>query len=323
MFKKIAKKYIPVKYFDRIRSFLNSLNFFSYILHDYDHIFKIKDKSVKISDIIRQYHRVEKSLGKIPYNSSRGYRPVNKLMFLLEKYEIENDIKDIQFYVGIRVLNQFFSKNKDYKSELYKRLKKLDKYNKEIKTGIENTSKSYFINNSSKNFENLAKSRKSIRYFSTEKVDINLIKKALDISKKTPSVCNRQGWYTWVVSNPNLINHFRKIHNGFSNKNQNLKTLLVITFDKNVFDYPLERNQGYTDAGLYAMSVMYSLTSLGIASCPLNSNLLIKPKKEFKKMIGIPNNFTIAMFIAVGNYLDDNISPISYRYSVENKTTFL
>ena len=323
MFKKIAKKYIPVKYFDRIRSFLNSLNFFSYILHDYDHIFKIKDKSVKISDIIRQYHRVEKSLGKIPYNSSRGYRPVNKLMFLLEKYEFENDIKDIQFYVGIRVLNQFFSKNKDYKSELYKRLKKLDKYNKEIKTGIENTSKSYFINNSSKNFENLAKSRKSIRYFSTEKVDINLIKKALDISKKTPSVCNRQGWYTWVVSNPNLINHFRKIHNGFSNKNQNLKTLLVITFDKNVFDYPLERNQGYTDAGLYAMSVMYSLTSLGIASCPLNSNLLIKPKKEFKKMIGIPNNFTIAMFIAVGNYLDDNISPISYRYSVENKTTFL
>ena len=323
MFKKIAKKYIPVKYFDRIRSFLNSLNFFSYILHDYDHIFKIKDKSVKISDIIRQYHRVEKSLGKIPYNSSRGYRPVNKLMFLLEKYEIENDIKDIQFYVGIRVLNQFFSKNKDYKSELYKRLKKLDKYNKEIKTGIENTSKSYFINNSSKNFENLAKSRKSIRYFSTQKVDINLIKKALDISKKTPSVCNRQGWYTWVVSNPNLINHFRKIHNGFSNKNQNLKTLLVITFDKNVFDYPLERNQGYTDAGLYAMSVMYSLTSLGIASCPLNSNLLIKPKKEFKKMIGIPNNFTIAMFIAVGNYLDDNISPISYRYSVENKTTFL
>lgn len=323
MFKKIFKKYIPVKYFDFIRSLLNKLNFFSYLLHDYNHLFTINDKSVKISNIIRQYHRVEKSLGKIPYNSSRGYRAVNKLMFFLEKYEFENEIKDIQFYVGLKVLHQFFNKNKDYKSEVYIRLKKLDNYNKEIKTGIETTSKSYFINNSSKNFENLAKSRKSIRYFSDEKVDVNLIKKALDISKKTPSVCNRQGWHTWVVSNPNLINHFRKIHNGFSNRNQNLKTLLVITFDKNVFDYPVERNQGYTDAGLYAMSVMYSLTSLGIASCPLNSNLLIKPKKEFKKMIGIPNNFTIAMFIAVGNYLDDNISPISYRYSVENKTTLL
>lgn len=323
MFKKIAKKYIPVKYFDVLRSFLNKLNFFTYLLHDYDHLFMINDKSVHVSNIVRQYHRVEKSLAKIPYNSSRGSRAIKKLMFFLEKYEVENEIKDIQFYVAINVLHQVFSKNKDYKSEVYIRLKKLDNYITDIKTGIESTSKSYFINNSSKSFENLAKSRKSIRYFSDKKVDISLIRKALDISRKTPSVCNRQGWHTWVVSNPSFINHFRKIHNGFSNKEQNLSTLLVITFDKNVFDYPVERNQGYTDAGLYAMSVMYSFTSLGIASCPLNSNLLIKPKKEFKKMIGIPNNCTIAMFIAIGNYLDDNISPISYRYSVDDKTTFL
>jgi nitroreductase len=323
MIKQLVKKYIPTKYFSSIRLLLNNLNFVLYIYYDYKHLFKIKSKSVKISNIIRQYHRVEKSLSKIPYDSSRGYRAVKSLINLLEKYEVENDIKDIQFYVGLKVLNQFFNKNKDYKSEVYIRLKKLDNYNKEIKTGIETTSKSYFINNSSKNFENLAKSRKSIRYFSDEKVDVDLIKKALDISKKTPSVCNRQGWHTWVISNPNLINHFRKIHNGFSNKNQKLSTLLIMTFDKSVFDYPLERNQGFTDAGLYSMSVMYSLTSLGIASCPLNSNLLLKPKKEFKKRIGIPDNYTIAMFIAVGNYLEDNISPISYRYSVEDKTTFL
>lgn len=323
MIKQLVKKYIPTKYFSSIRLLLNNLNFVLYIYYDYKHLFKIKSKSVKISNIIRLYHRVEKSLSKIPYDSSRGYRAVKSLINLLEKYEVENDIKDIQFYVGLKVLNQFFNKNRNYKSEVYIRLKKLDNYNKEIKTGVETTSKSYYINNSSKNFENLAKSRKSIRYFSDEKVDINLIKKALDISKKTPSVCNRQGWHTWVISNPNLINHFRKIHNGFSNKNQKLSTLLIMTFDKSVFDYPLERNQGFTDAGLYSMSVMYSLTSLGIASCPLNSNLLLKSKKEFKKMIGIPNNFTIVMFIAVGNYLEDNISPISYRYSVDDKTTFL
>ena len=186
MIKQLVKKHIPTKYFSSIRLLLNNLNFVSYIYYDYKHLFKIKNKSVKISNIIRQYHRVEKSLSKIPYDSSRGYRAVKRLINLLEKYEIESDIKDIQFYVGLKVLNQFFLKNEDYNSEIYKRLKKLDIYDKEIVSGIESTPKSYFIVNSSNNFENLAISRKSIRYFSDEKVDVNLIKKALDISKKHP-----------------------------------------------------------------------------------------------------------------------------------------
>ena len=30
---------------------------------------------------------------------------------------LENEIKDIQFYVGLKVLHQFFNKNKDYKNK--------------------------------------------------------------------------------------------------------------------------------------------------------------------------------------------------------------
>jgi nitroreductase len=262
-------------------------------------------------------------LSKNPYNSSRGYRAASTLINLLEKYEVENDNKDIQFYVGLRVLNEFFSANKNYDSEIYKRLKYFDKYDKITKAGVESTPKSFFIKNKQLDFEKLAESRKSIRYFSDEKVDVDLIYKALDIAKKTPSVCNRQGWHTWVITKPDIIKYFRKIHNGFSADNQKLTSLLIMTFDKNAFDYPLERNQGFTDVGLYSMSVMYALASLGLASCPLNSNLLLKPKKQFKNLVGIPDNYTICMFIAVGNYLDENISPISYRYSVEDKTTFI
>lgn len=324
MIKKILKKYIPVKYFTFIRSSLNSFSFFNYVFYDYRHIFKFNLKNkTKISDIIRQYHRVEKSLSKTPFNPKRGYRAAFSLVLFLEKYAIENELKDIQFYVGLNVLEKFFKKNKDFKSDIYKRLKNLDKYKKDTKAGVEKTPKSFFLNNSNKSFETLAKLRKSIRYFSDKKVDANLIEKALEISKKTPSVCNRQGWHTWVIAKPSLIDHFRKIHNGFVDENQKLKTLLVMTFDKDFFDYPMERNQGFTDVGLYSMSVMYALTSLGLASCPLNSNLLLKHKINFKKIVGIPDNYTICMFIAVGNYLDENISPISFRYPAKNKSTFI
>ena len=181
----------------------------------------------------------------------------------------------------------------------------------------------YFLDNALKSFENLAKSRKSIRYFSDQKVDLILVEKALDIASKTPSVCNRQGWHTWIITEPKIISLFREVHNGFANENQKLTTLLVMTFDKNAFDYPMERNQGFTDAGLYSMSVMYSLTHVGLASCPLNSNLLLGDKKRLRKAIGLPDNYTIAMFIAVGNYLEENISPISFRYNAKQKSTLI
>ncbi|MDA7537416.1 nitroreductase family protein [Akkermansiaceae bacterium] len=278
---------------------------------------------MQISDIVRQYHRIEKAMCKKPYDSSRGLRAVDNLTKLLKRYEVENDQKSCQFYVGILVLKKFFLKNNDETSDRFKSWENLDKYDKEIPAGVEITNKNYFIENSSCSFEKLARSRKSIRYFSEEEVDVNLIIKALDIAKKTPSVCNRQGWHTWVVTEPTMIDEFRRVHNGFAEKNQNLATLLVMTFKKDVFDYPLERNQGFTDAGLFSMSVMYALTSVGLASCPLNSNLLIKDKKEFSKRVGIPQNYTIVMFIAVGNYLESNRTPISHRYPVLDKTTFL
>jgi nitroreductase len=324
MIKKLIKNYIPVKYFTVIRQLINRLNFFSYLYYDYRHLFKLrKNKQVKISDIIRQYHRVEKSLTKVPYNPKRGHRAAYALLNFLEKYQIENKEKDVQFYVGLNALRQFFNNNKEIDSKAHDRLNKFIDIDFEVNSGVEVTPKSYFLENALKSFENLAKSRKSIRYFSDQKVDLILVEKALDIASKTPSVCNRQGWHTWIITEPKIISLFREVHNGFANENQKLTTLLVMTFDKNAFDYPMERNQGFTDAGLYSMSVMYSLTHVGLASCPLNSNLLLGDKKRLRKAIGLPDNYTIAMFIAVGNYLEENITPISFRYNAKQKSTLI
>ena len=90
MIKKLAKNFIPVKYFTVIRRFINRLSFLTYLYYDYRHLFKLrKNKQVKISDIIRQYHRVEKALSKVPYNPKRGHRAAYELLNFLEKYRIE------------------------------------------------------------------------------------------------------------------------------------------------------------------------------------------------------------------------------------------
>jgi hypothetical protein len=61
---------------------------------------------------------------------------------------------------------------------------------------------------------------------------------------------------------------------------------------------------------------MYTLHSKGIASCPLNANMTLKNTYTLKKLLDIPSNENIVMFIAVGNYKDTNIIPVSKRKNV-------
>ena len=117
----------------------------------------------------------------------------------------------------------------------------------------------------------------------------------------------------WLIKNTNSLDTFKKVHNGFRSEDQNLTKLLVITFTKNSFSYPLERHQGYTDSGLFAMSLMHAFTHLGIATCPLNANLGISQEKEFRSAAGIGIEYGIVMFIAVGNYKENNICAVSQR----------
>jgi nitroreductase len=116
-----------------------------------------------------------------------------------------------------------------------------------------------------------------------------------------------------LITNPDVISLFKKIHNGFARPDQYLSTLMVICFSKSSFDYPLERNQGYTDGGLFSMSIMYALTHLGLASCPLNANLSKIAEKKLRNAINLSDEFGLVMFIAVGHFQDKTIVPVSQR----------
>jgi len=325
MIRRLLKYLFPTEWFDILRNTSNILNYFVFL--KYDHPFKslrLGTSDTGIYQIIRQYHRLEKAMSKEFFDSSRGKRAAITLLKLLEKNRESNVRNNIQYSVAWKVLDKYIVLDETRHSALRERLDKIFIHRtEELTVGVERTLKNDFLKGAGSNFQVLSNSRKSIRYFSRKEVPDTIVLNALDIAKKTPSVCNRQGWHTWLIKDKSIISEFRKVHNGFAQKRQNLQTLLVITFDMSAFDYPVERNQGYVDGGLYSMSVLYALTSLGVASCPLNSNLHLSDKKRFKKLIGISDNYRIVMFIAVGNYLEENVSPISYRSPVKDKMTIV
>ena len=104
---------------------------------------------------------------------------------------------------------------------------------------------------------------------------------------------------------------------GFTDK---IKTLSIVTGETQYFSYK-ERNQISIDSGMFSMSYILALHSLGLATCPLNMCVSLKIEKQIKAIANIPASSKIIMYIAIG-YAEENSSVAkSYRRKTESFIT--
>jgi nitroreductase len=164
-------------------------------------------------------------------------------------------------------------------------------------------------------FRSLANSRVSVRDYGEEEVDTRLIEEALDISMKTPSVCNRQTWMAHLVTNQELVDKILAIQSGFSGNGTNLRSLILVTTNVKYFSGPNERNQGYVDGGIYLMSLVYALTYKGLATCILNTDFDLKRESELRFLLRLEESELLIGIITIGTYPETFKAPVSIRDS--------
>lgn len=320
MLKEYVKSVVPPRFHRKFGRFISFFLILNYVFKDFRvYITSYFNVSPFMLEglITKEYHRLEKSLSNPSFASNRGVSAAFSLLISLEKVKSLNYKFTHQHHVGKKVLEKFL-KEQDYGEqwvkEIYSRLSSIncESYCDILDCGISDYKLSAECDTLP--FSLLVKNRRSVRFFNDKQVDISTIKRALSISSMTPSVCNRQAWFTFVVQRSDCLEVFRDIHKGFSDKKlQILNTLLVVTFRRDMFSYPSERFQGYTDGGLYSMSLMYALTSLGVSSCPLNANLPPEKEKVLRSKLNISSEYGLVMFIACG-YQDSTIKiPVSSR----------
>lgn len=285
--------------------------------------------------ITKEYHSIEKGLSNISFRIGFGQVNLPKLVdSLLIYYDKGYDKSHTAFITGLAVINAYIERHasmNNLDSELKSFLKSIElkinhiQYNLKgsIRGGMLEISKTFLLKKSISNFGELALNRYSIRDYSKESVDISIINNALEISSKTPSVCNRQDWHSLVISDKDLIRNVLSIQKGLTGQGSNISYLLVICADNNNFVDYKERNQGFIDGGMFSMSLIYSLTALGVATCPLNANLSIRDEKKVRKLLSLKQNLSLIMFISVGHYLEINRVPVSQRYRLSELVTFL
>jgi nitroreductase len=142
--------------------------------------------------------------------------------------------------------------------------------------------------------------RHSVRHFDPAPVDPALIRRAIEMAQKAPSVCNRQSGRVHVLTSDAGKARALKYQNG-NRGFEVIPVVLLITSDLRCFLEPSERYQAWIDGGLFAMSVNYALHSLGLGACMLNWSVDASTDAAMRMANAIPEHESIIMMMAVGH----------------------
>lgn len=143
--------------------------------------------------------------------------------------------------------------------------------------------------------------RCSVRQFAPGPIDRATLERAVVLAQKTPSVCNRQCARVHIYTDPGEMRSVLKHQDGNTGFGHEVGAVMVITSDLSCFYKEGERNQGFVDGGLFAMSLVYALHSLGLGSCLLNWSRGPHDDQKLRREIGLPDNEVIITLLAAGH----------------------
>lgn len=328
--KQIIKKYIPKHLFSPARSVYRRGYAIVAYRHDRKRFMKHYAQNTKSDNqinteahVIFSAHQIEKGLSHIDFRDGFGKAALKNLRDGLEKL---TDHNSTTYKAGLSAIKAYLDihKQRHYDISVQEDIIGQDLVTEALEHGndmsghytIEKASKD---GNRKKNFEELFKGRYTVREFSDKQVDMAKIYEAIDISTKTPTVCNRQAFRIVIVTNHDKIKRALQIQNGFRGYDYPPVLALILT-DTRSFRGVAERNNLYIDGGSFMMAFLLGLEYAGLAACPLNTMFSIKSEKETRRILDIDDNYNFISYVAIGNFRDLNKVAKSFRFSAEEIT---
>lgn len=266
------------------------------------------------SSIMMQAHIIEKGLSLADVKPWFGQPKIETLIIDIKKYYNQFGDKKLLFWV-VSMLQSYMDYNAESEGaptkivEQFETLKALlgDFCDESLMGGFVEANKQ---DNPSigLDYAQFAASRHSVRTFTGEQVDENSIHRALKVAETTPSACNRQPWYNYVVTDKKKIEDILTIQRG-SRQFKDTVSALIITSSSAHFFFNNEYNQMYFNTGLYAMNLMFALHSEGLGNIPLNMGISMDDLGKIRLICGIPETEMPISLIAVG------VLPPKYKYA--------
>jgi nitroreductase len=287
-----------------------------------------KTREKERSYILIQSHIIEKGLSLAEVKPWFGQPKIAALISNVKDYYKNYGDKKLLYWV-VSMLQVYMDFNAHYDGapttiiEQFDDLSRLlgDFKDESLKGGfVEVTNQNDFV--STIDFEKFARSRHSVRSFTGESIDIQLLHKALKIAETTPSACNRQPWYNYVVTNKKEIVDLLTIQRGSRQFKETVSALVVTCSSAHFFGND-EYNQMYFNTGLYAMNLLYALHSEGLGTIPLNMGIGDEDLSKIRVICRIPDSQMPISLIAVGILPERYKYAKSARFSYKDYTKFV
>ena len=169
------------------------------------------------------------------------------------------------------------------------------------------------------------KTRKSIRKYEREDVDLNLIKKIIEISVNSPSGGNAQNWFTYIIKNKDILNRMRSevetVYKKVTGKdapsvyaffNEAPVVLAVVQkpyigslddilekADKNRnYERKFIVNPGLQGVSSFITHILLVAHNEGLGACWMTGPLIAKP--EIESMLGVKKPDNLVALIPIG-----------------------
>lgn len=286
-----------------------------------------KSKNHHEARIIHAYHNIEKGLSLKNTRIGFGKEKVKYLIRILDEYRLKYGWNDT-CKVALNVLDSYYNfnlsnglKNEELKKEILRLKNTIPSHSEKISGGgIVHVKREDIERAANIDFKSFAYNRYSIRNFKEGEINIDKIKEAVEIALKTPSVCNRQTCRIHIFTGEKKT-EILKYQNGNRGFGDTAGAICLITSRLDSFMGSNERNQAYIDGGMFSMSMVYALHSLGLGTCCLNLSIDYNVDVELRRVANIDDSESVIMMIAVGEIPDELDIANSYRKSVNEIMT--
>ncbi|MGB0578235.1 MAG: nitroreductase family protein [Limisphaerales bacterium] len=169
---------------------------------------------------------------------------------------------------------------------------------------------------------NFFQTRCSVRSFADQPVDRALLNEAVRLAQSSPSVCNRQTARVHAIDGQELQKRALACQNGNAGFGHLADKVVTITVDLRCFLSIGERNQAWIDGGLFAMTLIWALHSLGLVSCSLNWSAEHEQDQQLRDVLPLGEHEVVIMMLAVGHPPKELKVPCSERRPLDTILTW-
>jgi len=150
------------------------------------------------------------------------------------------------------------------------------------------------------NFMALSRRRRSVRWYEDRRVDRAAVGRALEAAAQSPSACNRQPFHFRIFDEPEMAQRVTAIAMGTKGFSQQVPAVAVVIGQLRAYPFERDRHIIYIDASLAAMSFMFALETMGLASCPINWPDQEPHETRIREVVPMDEDERVVMLIAFG-----------------------